>query len=181
MTTLLKKHQSLLVFLAKVVGGTALLALGAHIKVMLPFSPVPVTGQTLALAFIALSYGRRDAVYTVLAYYAQGLAGLPVFTLLSGPAIFVSPTAGYLYGMLPAAYLMGACADRGCLSSPLKTAAAVFLGIIAVIYGFGIAWLSFFVPADSLLGAGLLPFLPGDAAKIFTVLLALPLLRKLKQ
>lgn len=179
MTLLLKKYQSFLLSLAKILGGTALLALGAHIKVMLPFSPVPVTGQTLALALMALSYGRRDAVFTVLAYYAEGLAGLPVFALLSGPAVFLSPSAGYLYGMLPAAYLMGLCADKGCLSSAPKTAGAVLLGIIALIYTFGLAWLAFFIPAGSLLGAGLLPFLPGDIAKICAVLAALPLLRRL--
>ena len=74
------------------------LAISAKIKV--PFYPVPMTLQTLAVPLIAAAYGSRLGVITVLAYLAEGALGLPVFTntppAVAGPAYFLGPTGGYL-------------------------------------------------------------------------------------
>ena len=82
------------------------LAIAAKIKV--PFYPVPMTLQTLAVLGIAATYGSRLAVITVLAYLAQGALGLPVFTntppAVAGPAYFMGPTGGFLLGFVVMAW-----------------------------------------------------------------------------
>src|SRR5690606_10113220 len=101
-----------------VAAGSALIAIAAHVKV--PFWPVPATLQTLAIFTIAALYGQRLAVATVLAYLAEGAAGLPVFTGGAGLAYFAGPTTGYLAGFVVMAAITGWAADRGWSASPLK-------------------------------------------------------------
>ena len=90
--------QSMLRSVVLAILGAALLTLSAKIKV--PFYPVPMTLQTLALAVLAASFGARLAVATVLLYLAEGLAGLPVFTntppAAAGLAYMIGPTGGCL-------------------------------------------------------------------------------------
>ena len=95
--------------------GTAVLTLSAKIQV--PFWPVPITLQTLAVMLIAATYGSRLAVATMLAYIAEGALGLPVFAntppQIAGPAYLIGPTAGYIWGYVAAAAIIGFAADRG--------------------------------------------------------------------
>jgi biotin transport system substrate-specific component len=144
---------------------TAVLALAllAQVSIPLPWTPVPLTGQTFAVYLIALSLGRRRGCAAVAAYLGLGWAGLPVFALGSS-RFSPGPTLGYLVGMLAAAWLVGSLADRGWSRSLPRAWAACALGSFCV-FAAGLAWLSRFVPANQLLGAGLLPFLPGDAIK----------------
>lgn len=93
-----------------VVAGTILIAIAA--KTQVPFWPVPVTLQTLAILAIALSFGARLGAITVLAYLAEGLVGLPVFATLVGPAAFVGPTGGFLLGFVVMAWVAGQGAGR---------------------------------------------------------------------
>lgn len=116
-----------------VVAGTILIAVAA--KVQVPFWPVPVTLQTLAILFIALSFGARLGAVTVLAYLAEGFAGLPVFASVVGPAAFVGPTAGFLVGFVLMAYVAGLAAGRGFVAM----AGAAILGG-ALLYIPGLAW-----------------------------------------
>ena len=92
---------------ALVLGGSLIVALGAQIAVRLPFSPVPITLQTLAVLMVGALLGSRRGALSLLAYLAQGLAGLPVFAGgASGLAHAVGPTGGYLIGFVVHRYLL---------------------------------------------------------------------------
>jgi biotin transport system substrate-specific component len=144
------------------IAGAALLTLAAKIKV--PFYPVPMTLQTLAIAVIAASFGARLAAITVLLYLAQGMLGLPVFTntppAVAGLAYMTGPTGGYLVGFVAAALLVGHLAERGWDRSLPVLFAAMMLGD-AVILACGTGWLAFGVGMglDKALQVGLYPFL----------------------
>ena len=97
-----------------VAGGAGLLALSAQVAVPLPFTPVPLTGQTFAVLLIGAGYGLRRALTTMLVYLAVGLAGVPVFSPdpATGHArtalqILHAPSAGYIVGMILAMGVLG--------------------------------------------------------------------------
>lgn len=134
------------------------LLLTASAKVQVPFWPVPMTMQTLAVLVIGMAYGSRLAGATVLLYLAQGVAGLPVF---AGPApgytYIMGPTAGYLVGFAVAAVVIGWLAERGWDRSPAKALAAMALGH-AVVLALGVAWLSVLFGVEKAYTVGLAPF-----------------------
>ena len=159
-----------------VVLGTAVLAISAKIQV--PFWPVPMTLQTLAVMALAAAYGSRLAVATVIAYIAEGLVGLPVFAgALAGPAYLLGPTAGFLYGFIVAAAIVGFAADRGDSRSVVKLFVAMIFADVAV-FALGLIWLGGAVPkvgySAKLLEIGLYPFVLADLLKIVLASLAIP-------
>ncbi len=159
---------------ALVVAGTAVLALSARAAIPLPFSPVPVTGQTLAVLLIGAVYGARLGASTVAVYLFEGIAGLPVYAGgAAGPAQLVGPTGGYLVGFVAAAAFVGWAAERGWTRTILTTVLAM-LGGEALMYAFGLAWLSHFALPVGLLDAGLIPFVPGDLYKLVLAIAAVP-------
>lgn len=138
------------------IAGSALLALSA--KVQVPFWPVPMTMQTLAILVIGMAYGSRLGTATVLLYLAEGLAGLPVFAgANAGPAYFMGPTAGYLVGFVVSVWLIGWLAERGWDRSLLRGTMAMTVGH-GVILVCGVAWLSTLVGIEKALAVGLHPF-----------------------
>ena len=157
-----------------IVAGCLLIALAAQLQVLLPFSPVPVTGQTFAVLFLGALYGSRRGPATVLTYLMLGAMGLPVFAGgMAGLARFVGPTAGYLLGFVVAAFVVGSLSERGWDRKPWTTAASMIIGN-GIIYAFGVAWLWRFVGWEAVLNAGVVPFLPGDALKIALATILLP-------
>jgi len=99
--------------LVLVLAGSALIALSAQVRFPLPFSPVPVTGQTFAVLLVAAALGRLGLA-SVIAYLVEGAIGLPVFAGGAfGVATMVGPTGGYLIGFALAAALVGSAAERG--------------------------------------------------------------------
>ena len=159
-----------------VVLGSALIAGAAQLAVHLPpyVSPVPITGQTLAILLVGGLYGSKRAVATVLAYLAEGLAGLPVFAGGSGGLQhLLGPTGGYLLGFIVAAFIVGLLAERGWGRRPGKAALAMTLGTIAL-YVPGLIWLAPFVGPHNVLAAGLVPFMPGAFIKIALAAALLP-------
>lgn len=160
---------------ALVLAGSWLIALSAQVAVALPFSPVPVTGQTAAVLLVGALLGSRRGSLAVLAYIAQGLAGLPVFAGGAfGLARLLGPTGGYLLGFVAAAFLVGWLAERGWDRRPLSTAAAMVLGNV-VIYTIGALWLAVFVGGLRQAAAvGIVPFIPGDLLKIAVAAVLLP-------
>ena len=107
--------------------GTAILAISAKVKV--PFWPVPMTLQTLAVLLIGAAYGSRLAVATVVAYIAEGMLGLPVFTntppAVAGPLYLLGPTAGFIMSWVLVAAIVGFATDRGWDRSALRLGAAM--------------------------------------------------------
>ena len=152
--------------------------LWASAKIQVPFYPVPMTLQTLAVLGLGMAYGWRLAVATLLLYLAQGAFGLPVFAGTPekgiGLAYMMGPTGGYLLGFLLAATLCGWLAERGWDRNVATTALAMLLGNI-VIYVPGLLWLGAVVGWDKpVLEWGLTPFLAGDATKLVLAALILP-------
>jgi biotin transport system substrate-specific component len=157
-----------------VLGGVLLIALAAQVQIPLPFSPVPVTGQTFAVLLLGALYGSKRGAATVLTYLVLGTVGFPVFAGgAAGAARLMGPTAGYLVGFIAAAFVVGALAERGWDRRPWTTAGAMILGNL-IIYAVGVAWLARFVGWDKVLATGVLPFLAGDALKIALAMLLLP-------
>lgn len=155
-------------------GGSLLIALAAQPQILLPFSPVPVTGQTFVVLLVGALYGSKRAPATVITYLTLGGLGLPVFAGgAAGLARFAGPTAGYLLGFVAAAFAVGSLCVRGWDRRPGTTAAAMIIGNLAI-YAIGILWLSRFVGWEAVLNTGVLPFLPGDALKIALATILLP-------
>lgn len=158
--------------------GTALLALSARVQV--PFYPVPITMQTFAVLGIGMAYGWRLGGATLLLYLAEGAAGLPVFSKGGGIATFfldpaTGTTAGYLYGFVLAAALVGWLAERGWDRNVATTALAMLIGNV-VIYLPGLLWLgAIFTWEKPILEWGLYPFLIGDAFKLALAAAVMPL------
>lgn len=148
--------------LAAAGAGLTVLCLLAQIAIPLPWTPVPITGQTFGVTLIAMLFGRRG-LPIVVAYLALGAAGLPVFA--AGKAGLVwGPTVGYLVGMVFSAAIIGTLADQGWTKSLPRALVAGFCGSIAV-FACGLIVLNQFMPSAALLSAGLWPFMPGDVIK----------------
>jgi biotin transport system substrate-specific component len=146
-----------------VVAGSALMAISS--KIAVPFWPVPMTMQTLALFLISAAYGRKLAVATMLLYLAEGAIGLPVFAKGGGLAYLAGPTAGYLVSYPFAAAIVGWAADRGFDRSPFRLAGAMLVAEI-VILAMGAAWLAYVLGADKAIAGGVGPFVVVDLVKI---------------
>jgi biotin transport system substrate-specific component len=160
--------------LTLVAAGSLLIAAAAQLKVFLPFTPVPVTGQTFAVLLIAALYGARRGAATAMTYVALGLMGLPVFSAAPpGPAAVVSPTAGYLAGFVAAAWVTGSLSEKGWDRKPWTAALAMGIGS-GVIFACGLLWLGRFTGWANVLQTGLFPFIPGDLLKIGLATLVLP-------
>lgn len=155
-----------------VLGGSVLIALSAQASV--PMWPVPMSLQTLAVILIGLTAGSRLGAAAVIAYLAQGLAGLPVGAGgLSGPAWLFGPTGGFLLGFVALAFAAGWMVERGIARGFWTTLAGV-AAISAALYVPGVLWLTAVTPLGLVRAAevGMLPFLTGDAVKAVIAALA---------
>lgn len=156
-----------------VLGATAFIAASAQVAVPLPFTPVPLTGQTLAVLLTGAALGSSLGLASSSLYFALALAGLPVLaptaegTHITGSAVLGMPSLGYVAGFLAASYAIGRLAERGFTATPARTALAMILGN-AVIYLFGVAWLQHALRTSlgNAIAWGLTPFLVGDAIKV---------------
>ena len=183
-----------------VVAATIFLAACAQIAIPLPFTPVPITGQTFAVLLIGATLGSTRGAAAIILYLLEGAAGLPFFAPSGG--MF---TYGYLAGFVPAAYVAGFLCERGWDRDFRFSLVALLIGN-AVIYAIGLPWLA---SAYGVLGAGievststpqfwqdvftsgqlgflrgdlaaqavstgLLPFVPGDLAKAVLAAAILP-------
>ena len=158
---------------AFVVFGSLLLALSAQFKI--PLYPVPITGQTLVVLLIGMTFGARLGGITMAAYLFEGVLGLPVFAGgASGIAILMGPTGGYLFGFLLASVTMGYLAERGMGRTAVSTVVAMIIGN-CVIYVCGALWLSNFIGFGQAIAAGVLPFLYGDTLKLIIAAVLMPL------
>jgi biotin transport system substrate-specific component len=162
-----------------IVLGALLVAALAQVIIPLPFTPVPITGQTLAVLLVAAVLGSKRGLASLSLYSLMGLSGLPVFAGgASGIAYSLGPTLGYLVGFIAAAYVIGLLAERG-LERSVRTSLVPFLVGTLVIYAFGAGWLAVQSGIGKALTLGVLPFLVGDAIKLLLAALALPAAWKL--
>ncbi|MBI4260890.1 MAG: biotin transporter BioY [Actinobacteria bacterium] len=168
-----------LAYQAVVVVGASLLIAGlAQVSIRLPFTPVPITGQTLGVLRAGAGLGVGMGVGAVGLYLLEGAVGLPFFAEgRHGWEILGlgSATGGYLWGFLVAAALTGWLSRRGWDRSVRSAIGAMFLGNV-VIYAFGVPWLmaALDVPLETGLEYGLRPFVVGDALKLLVAAGLLP-------
>jgi biotin transport system substrate-specific component len=164
--------------------GAVLIAGLAQFTIYLPFTPVPITGQTLGVLLVGAAYGPGLAAATVGLYLVASVMGLPVLARnvegghdagvhVLGAAF---PSAGYLWGFLLAAVLVGWLARLGWDRSFRSSVSAMFFGEL-VIYACGIPWLMHALGVDvqTALTFGLYPFVVGDTIKLLIAAGALPL------
>jgi biotin transport system substrate-specific component len=157
-----------------IVGASLLTAAAAQVEIRLPWTPVPISGQSWAVLLTGAVLGPRRAFLAISLYLFEGAMGLPFFSGgAAGFAKLVGPSGGYLIGFPFAALLTGMLAERGWDRRVVTMFCAMLLGS-SVIFALGLAQLSRFVPASGLLSAGLLPFIPGDLIKSALAALAFP-------
>lgn len=164
-----------------VAAGVAFIALLAQIAIPVPGSPVPVTGQTLAVLLIGTTYGARLGVLTFATYLLAGVAGAPIFapsgtSANHGIDRLIGATGGYLVGMLVASLVLGYLADRKADQKFRTSFPALLLGD-AIIFTFGLLWLqrTLDLSWSKTIAAGFTPFILGEALKIAITATSLPL------
>ncbi|MEP6826582.1 MAG: biotin transporter BioY [Aestuariivirga sp.] len=165
------------IFLA--VAGSLLVAAAAQVKV--PFWPVPLTLQTLAVLLVGGAYGARLGAATLALYALEGAIGLPFFAggksgIFDDKLDYLLPASsmGYVVGFVIAAWLVGSLAQSGWINSVGRMVAAAFAGAV-VLYVPGLIWLAIWAAKtqgfDAALAAqkslewGLYPFMIGDILK----------------
>jgi biotin transport system substrate-specific component len=162
-----------------IVGGTLFIAALAQIAIPVPGSPVPVTGQTLAVYLIGTTYGARLGFATFYTYLLAGIAGAPVFApaATQGLARLTGATGGYLIGMLIAVLVLGALADRKA-DQKFKTSFPALIFGSVIVFAFGLIWLnvSLNLTWAQTISAGLTPFIFGEVIKIAITATSLPLI-----
>lgn len=148
----------------------------AQISIHLPFTPVPITGQTFGVLLSGALMGWRRAFLSQIVYLAVGAAGLPVFADGTGSAAHLLGTSGgYLLSYPLAAALVGFFVEQGMARSTWKLAGALISADVLILVA-GSAWLRFLfrVPFAQAWVLGFYPFLIVDFAKISLVGLSLP-------
>ena len=162
-----------------VVAGSALIAIAAQIAIPLPFTPVPLTMQPLAVLFVGIALGSTRGAAAAALYLLEGLSGLPVFAQGHGGAIWLlGPTAGYLYSYPAAAWLAGWFSERGWGSTVVRSVAGM-LAALALIYAGGWAWLAALTSPRAAFVAGVQPFILADVIKIALGAALLPYAQRL--
>ncbi|MGA7854963.1 MAG: biotin transporter BioY [Candidatus Acidiferrales bacterium] len=169
----------------RIAAATILLALCAHIVIPLPWTPVPITGQTFGVLLVGVLLGARRGGLALVLYLLEGAAGLPVFQPLGlvGPARFLGPTAGYLISYPVAAFVTGWLVERGSQFVEARATKSYFAafsligGLIsgeAIIFAGGCAWLAVGLGLGWKLALlqGALPFVPGEVVKIVLIVAA---------
>jgi biotin transport system substrate-specific component len=145
---------------ALMIAGSALLAISAKIQVPLPL--VPISLQSLVVLLIGAAYGGRLGAATVVLYMIEGALGLPVFAntppAVPGPLYFAGPTGGFLVGFVAAAAVTGYLAEHGWDRPPVRIIAAMAIGH-AVLFAFGLAWLSVLIGPGKAWAVGAAPFI----------------------
>ena len=140
--------------------GFLLMVLSGSLRIPLPFTPVPITMQTLSVFLVAYSLGSRRGALSLIAYTAWNAPFL------------MGPTAGYFVGMILAAYAVGWSAERG-YCKRYSMSLLVFTLASLLILGFGVLWLGFVIGTSQAMVLGFYPFIVGD---IFKIVLAASLL-----
>lgn len=145
----------------------------------IPIGVVPISFTNLAIYLAMYALGCKKGTISYLIYLCIGLIGVPVFSAFSsGPAKLFGPTGGYLIGFILMAVISGIFIDK----FPGKWYLH-FIGMAAgtgICYVLGSIWLAYqaHMTFAAALGAGVIPFIPGDLMKIIIAMLAGPQIRK---
>ena len=159
--------------------GSWLVAALAQFEIRLPFTPVPITGQTFGVLLVGASLGAGLGAVSMALYLVQVALGLPFFSGGGSGADFLqlsAVTGGYLWGFVVSAAVVGALAQRRWDRSVRSSIGEMFLGEV-VLYAVAIPWLmqALDVSLTEALVLGLAPFVVGDTLKLFAAAGLLPL------
>ena len=148
-----------------VIAAAVLTGIAAQVLIRLPFTPVPISLQTLTVLLAGAALGPIRGGMAMVLYLVAGLLGVPWFSEQRSGWEFAS--FGYIIGFVAAAVVVGALARRGADRTVVSAAWMMVLGNL-VIYVFGVAWLASWLEVDlpTALEFGVWPFLIGDALKI---------------
>jgi len=170
-----RTHVGVLQKVALVVAMACLTGLAAQVKLFLPFTPVPVTGQTFAVLLSGVLLGRRWGGLSQLFYLGVGVLGIPWFAgFSSGLSVIWGPTGGYMIGFVFAAFFLGSVTDRYVGARRLRNIfLLMLLANFVFIYVPGLLqlglWVSFVQGASpslhEFLWMGFYPFIPGAIFK----------------
>ncbi|MFB3896190.1 MAG: biotin transporter BioY [bacterium] len=152
-----------------IISGIILTALSAFVRVPLPFTPVPLTLQTLMVVLLGAVLGKKYGTITQMSYVLIGILGAPIFTGASfGLMQLAGPTGGYLIGFIAAAYLVGKLIPKTNSVSFLRIFSMMVIGSIPILL-FGTIQLFFLMQLSwkQAFIIGFLPFIPGDIIKSF--------------
>jgi biotin transport system substrate-specific component len=155
-------------------GATLVVAAAAHVSIPLPFTPVPLTLQPLAVLGVGLAFGPLASFLTMLGYLAEGAMGLPVFspTGPGGVAQLLGPTGGFLMAY-PAVAALASGLTRNLTRWLSSFTSALIAGHLAMglLFLSGAAWLmtasQHHLSYHQVMIAAVLPFLPGEIVKVF--------------
>ena len=150
-----------------------MMGLSAQIRINLGFTPVPITMQTLVVLLTGALLGSKKGSLVMILYLIEG-SFLPVFSNGTSGLFWQLSTGGYLFGFIPATFIVGYLVEHGWANKPWILP-AMLLGNI-VIYLPGLIVLSFWVPEGKTLEYGLMPFVAGDLTKIILASMAVPLI-----
>ncbi|MDR2008226.1 MAG: biotin transporter BioY [Alphaproteobacteria bacterium] len=162
-----------------VVAGALVLSLSSHIYI--PTYPVPFTMQSLMVLFIGYTLGSRLSVYSVLAYIAGSIVGLPLIgATIVGLAVFTLPSFGYIIGFIFAAYIAGLAKNNGRDKKIITTILPIVVAH-QIIFVFGVLYLSYFLGSlrDGFI-YGYLPFMGFDAIKITIAVLGINVISRFR-
>ena len=180
------RDLALLVLFALITAGAA------RISIHLPFTPVPITGQTLAVLLAGATLGSKRGAAAMVVYAVGGsqlnlFAGSSdaVFHWQLGSAGYILgitsgssglfwdlASGGYIIGFIPAAFVVGFLCERG-----WDTKSWIIVAMLAgniILYVPGLIQLSLFVPNDKVMEYGLYPFIAGDLIKLYIAAISVP-------
>ncbi|HVR40018.1 MAG TPA: biotin transporter BioY [Thermoanaerobaculia bacterium] len=162
-----------------VVGASAFIAIAAQIAIPLPFTPVPMTLQPLAVILVGAALGSMRGAAAALLYLLEGMSGLPVFAQgHGGPLWLIGATAGYLYSYPFAAFVAGWFSERGWSGNVFRALPGMFLALAIILTG-GWAWLALLTSPRNAFLLGVAPFVVADLVKLVIGALILPSAQKL--
>ncbi len=157
-----------------VIAASGLIAIAAQIAINVPFSPVPLTLQPLAVLFVGAALGSRRGAAAAALYLFEGIIGLPVFAQAHGGAFWlVGATGGYLMSYPLAAWVAGWFSERG-WGSTMVRAIAGMLAALAIVYAGGWSWLAILAGPGAAFTMGIVPFVVADIVKIAIAAATLP-------
>jgi biotin transport system substrate-specific component len=159
-----------------VVAGAGLIAASAQLTIQLPFTPVPITGQTFSVLLVGASLGTVRGGSSASLYVLAGIAGAPVYAdAHSGWEVIVGASGGYLVSYPIVAALTGWLAERRWDRRFSSAIGAMLTGNV-LIYLFGLPWLAVVLGTglERTLELGLYPFIPGDTLKLYLAAALLP-------
>ena len=162
-----------------VITGSAIIAIAAQIAIPIPFTPVPLTMQPLAVLLVGVVLGATRGSAAATLYLLEGASGLPVFAQGHGGALWLTgPTAGYLLSYPFAAFVAGWFSQRGWGSSVVRALAGMLIAL-AIIYAGGWAWLAVLSGPRAAFTMGIVPFVIADIVKVAFGAALLPYAQKL--